>query len=81
MAASMQEVTDQVVALTDQVQVLSTRLQDAENNTTLQTQTGSRDGDSGVFDKKPLCPKEIKDNTSFRSWSERFVAWLSMDNA
>jgi hypothetical protein len=38
MAASMQELTAQVVALTDQ----------------LQAQTGSRGGDGSVFDKKRL---------------------------
>ena len=76
----MQELTDQVVALTDQVQTLSTRLQVAEGNVTMQAQTGSRGGEGSVFDTKRLYPKELKDNTSFRSWSERFLAWLSMDN-
>ena len=80
MAASMQELTDQVVALTDQVQTLQTRLQVAENNVTMQAQTGSRGGDGCVFDKKGLYPKELQDNSSFRSWSERFLAWLSMDS-
>ena len=27
-----------------------------------------------------LYPKELKENTSFRSWSERFIAWVAMDN-
>ena len=74
MAASMQELIDQVVTLTDQVQTLSARLQVAENNVTMQSQTGSRGGDGSVFDKKRLYPKELKDNSSFRSWSERFLA-------
>ena len=79
----MQELTAQVVALTDQLQTVETRLQVAENNVTMQAQqaqTGSRGGDGSVFDKKRLYPKELKDNSSFRSWSERFLAWLSMDN-
>ena len=38
-------------------------------------------GDSGIFDKKKLYPKELKENTSFRSWSDRFIAWVSMDDA
>ena len=25
-------------------------------------------------------PKELKETTPFRSWSERFIAWLAMDN-
>ena len=42
---------------------------------------GSRGGgDAGVFDKKRLYPKELKEAGSFRSWSERFLAWLDMDN-
>jgi hypothetical protein len=36
--------------------------------------------DSGVFDKKRLHPKEFKETTSFRSWAERFIAWLAMDD-
>ena len=46
----------------------------------MQSKSGSRGGDGSVFDKKRLYPKELKDNSSFRSWSERFLAWLSMDN-
>ena len=38
-------------------------------------------GDSGIFDKKKLYPKELKENTSFRTWSERFISWVSMDDA
>lgn len=34
----------------------------------------------GVFDKKRLYPKDLKDTMSFRAWAERFVAWVSMDN-
>ena len=78
--ASNQELTDQVIALSDQVQTLATRLLVAEGNVTMQAQGGSRGGEGSVFDKKRLYPKELKDNTSFRSWSERFIAWLSMDN-
>ena len=33
-----------------------------------------------MFDKKRLYPKEFKDSTSFRSWGERFIAWLAMDD-
>ena len=57
MAASMQELTDQVIAPTDQVQTLSTRLQVAENNVTMQAQTVQRGGDGSVFDKKRQYPK------------------------
>ena len=55
--ACMQELIAQVVALTDQVQTLSSRLLIAEQNTALQTQTGSRRGDSGVFDKQTRVPQ------------------------
>ena len=59
MAASNQELTDQVIALSDQLQVLATRLQVAENNVTMQAQAGGgqRGGDGSVFDKKRLYPK------------------------
>ena len=77
--ASLQELTAQVVALTDQVQTLSSRLQLAEQLTTLHGSRGKKG--VGVFDQKRLYPKEFKDTTSFRSWSERFVAWLAMNNA
>ena len=62
--ASIQELTAQVVALTDQVQTLSNRLSVAQQNATLQTQMGTRGSDSGVLDKKRLYPKELKDSTS-----------------
>ena len=78
--ASNQELTDQIIALNDQVKSLSTRLLFAEGNASMQAQGGSRGGEGSVFDKKRLYPKELKDSTSFRSWSERFIAWLSMDN-
>ena len=79
--ATFQELTDQVVSLIDQVQSLTTRLAVAEQNATFQQQSGAGGSGSGVFDKKRLYPKELKDSTAFRSWSERFVAWVSMDNA
>ena len=81
--ASMAELTAQVVALTDQVATLMTRVAVAEQNVTMSAQ-GPRNqmsGDSGIFDKKKLYPKELKENTSFRTWSERFIAWVSMDDA
>ena len=76
------ELTAQVVTLTDQVTTLSNRLSVAEQNQALNAaQTGSmRGGDAGVFDKKRLYPKELKESGSFRSWSERFLAWLEMDH-
>ena len=40
-----------------------------------------RGTDSGIFDKKRLYPKELRDQTSFRSWAERFIAWITMDNS
>ena len=81
--ASIGELTQQVVVLTDQVQTLNDRLVVAEQNATAaQTQGAvSRGSDSGVFDKKRLYLKELKDSMSFRSWSERFLAWIAMDNA
>ena len=80
---SLSELTQQVVMLTDQIQVLTDRLAVAEQNTpSLQTQGAiGRGSDSGAFAKKRLYPKELRDSTSFRSWSERFVAWIKMDNA
>ena len=77
--ASIQELTAQVVALTDQVQTLTGRLQVAEQSFTAQVSKGGG-SDSGVFDKKRLYPKEFKETTSFRSWAERFIAWLAMDD-
>ena len=81
--ASLAEVTQQVVVLIDQVQTLNDRLVVAEQNVTAaQAQAGmGRGSDSGIFDKKRLYPKELRDSTSFRSWSERFIAWITMDNA
>ena len=32
-----------------------------------------------MFDKKRLYPKELKDCTSFRLSSGRFIAWITMD--
>ena len=37
-------------------------------------------GDRGIFDKKKLYPREFKESASIRSWSERFLAWIAMDN-
>ena len=62
----MQEFTAQVVALTDQVQTLSTHLQVAEQLATEQQRKAGGE-ESGVFDQKRLYPKEIKGTTSFRS--------------
>ena len=77
--ASNVELTAQIVSLTDQIQTLTNRLSIAEQNALLQAQ-GSKGGDAGVFDKKRLYPKELKEAGSFRSRSERFLAWLDMDN-
>ena len=82
--ASLAEVTQQVVVLIDQVQTLNDRLIVAEQNATAAQAQGrggmGRGSDSGIFDKKRLYPKELRDSTSFRSWSERFIAWITMDN-
>ena len=79
--ASNAELTAQIVSLNDQIQTLNNRLSIAEQNALLQAQGGSKGGgDSGVFDKKRLYPKDLKDGSSFRSWSERFLAWVTMDN-
>ena len=80
MAASNDELTAQIIILTDQIQSLTNRVSIAEQNVTLQTQGGSRGGDSGIFDKKKLYPKDLKDGSSFRTWSERFLAWVTMDS-
>ena len=32
-----------------------------------------------MFNKRKLYPKELKENTSFQSWAERFFAWVAMD--
>ena len=76
MAASNDELTAQIIILTDQIQTLNNRVSIAEQNATLQTQGGSMGGDSGIFDKKKLYPKDLNDASSFRTWSERFLAWV-----
>ena len=77
--AFIAELTAQVAAGTDQVQTLTSREIVAEQNVTMSvTRTGG--SDSGVFDKKRLYPRELEDNSSFRSWSEPFIAWVAMDN-
>ena len=85
MAASLAEITQQVVSLTTEVATLTSRLAAAE-----QAAQGSQKGfgkggggghgGSGVFDKKRLYPKDLKDTTPFRSWADRFIAWIGMDN-
>ena len=82
--ASIAELAAQIVALTDQVNTLTNRLSVAEQNVAMQQQqqntgTGNGGNKDGVFDKKRLYPKELKEGTSFRSWSERMISWLSMD--
>ena len=79
-AASHDELTAQIIILTDQILTLINRVSIAEQNATLQAQGGSRGGDSGIFDKKKLYQKALKDGSSFRTWSERFLAWVTMDN-
>ena len=63
------ELTAQVVTLTDQVTTLTNRLSIAEQNQALNAaQAGSMrggGGDAGVFDKKRLYPKELKEASSF----------------
>ena len=80
--ASNDELTAQIIILSDQIQTLTNRVAIAEQNATLQAQGGGSrgGGDSGVFDKKKLYPKDLKDGSSFKTWSERFLAWVSMDN-
>ena len=79
---SVAEITAQLVVPTDQVQTLSSHLLIAEQNAILQAQSGMRGGgDSGIFDMKKLYPRELKESGSFRSWSERVLARISMDNA
>ena len=75
--ASVAELTAQVVALTDQVQTLTMRVGAAEHHAIAPKQSN----DSGIFDKRKLYPKELKENTSFKSWSERFIAWVAMENS
>ena len=84
---TMAEMTAQIISLTDQIATLTNRLAIAEQNvaavqTNANTGTGggTNNGKDGVFDKKRLYPKELKQDTSFRSWSERVISWLTMDN-
>ena len=66
-AASVEELAAQVVALIDRVQILTMRIGAAEHHA-----IGPRAGhssDSGIFDKRKLYPKELKENTSFKIWS------------
>ena len=86
---TMAEMTAQIVSLTDQVATLTNRLAIAEQNvaavqTGASANTGTGNGANtskdGVFDKKRLYPKELKPETSFRSWSERVISWLTLDN-
>ena len=82
MAASLAEITQQVVSLTTEVATLTSRLAAAEQ-AAQSSQKGSGKGGgggSGVFDKKRLYPKDLKDTTPFRSWADRFIAWVGMDN-
>ena len=74
------EVTAQVVALTDQVQTLTARVTVAEQNVMMSVTRTGGSNDSGVFDKERLYPKELKETSSFRSWSEWFIAWVAMDS-
>ena len=59
-APSLQEITAQLVVLTDHAQTLSAHLLVAEQNAAVQTQQGMRGGggggggDSSIFDKKEL---------------------------
>ena len=78
--ASIAELTVQVVASTDQVHTLMTRVAVAEQNVTMSALRTRGSKDSGIFDKKRLYSKALKENTSFRSWSERFIAWVAVDN-
>ena len=56
-------------------QMLTTRLAVAEQNASLQQAQGTGGGEasSGVFDKKRLYPNELRDNSSFRTWPDRFL--------
>ena len=73
--ASIAELTAQVVALTDQVQTLTMRVGAAEHHTVAPKPQPS---DSGIFDKRKLYPKELRETSSFWTWSERFIAWVAM---
>ena len=72
-SASIAELAAQPVVLIDQMQTLTARLLVAEQNVTLQEQTGMRGGDRGICDKQ-MYPR------SFRFWSDWFLAWITMDN-
>ena len=63
--ASIAELTAQVVALTDQVQTLMTRVAVTEQNVTMSPHgpTAGMSGDSGIFDKKKLYSKSSKKNS------------------
>ena len=62
------------------MQTLTSRVAVAEQNVTMSAPRTEGSSDSGIFDKKRLYTKELKENTSFRSWSERLIAWVAMDN-
>ena len=79
--ASVDELTAQVVSLTQELQVLKNRVDVTEQNVALQQGPPTRGGQEyGVFGKKHLYPKELRETTNFVNWSERFVAWLRMEN-
>ena len=78
MAVSVAELTAQVVALIDQLQTLTMRIGAAEQHAIAPRKGQS--SDSGIFDKSKLYPKELKENSYFKTWSERFVAWVAMEN-
>ena len=70
--------TAQVVALTDQEQTLTSRVAVAEQNVTMSSTRTGASNDIGIFDKRKLYPTELRENTAFWSWSERFIAWVAM---
>ena len=78
MAASVAELTARVVALTDQVQTLTMRIGAAEHHAI--APRAGQSSDSGIFDKRKLYPKELKESTSLKTWSERFIACVAMEN-
>ena len=94
MAASNAVLTQQIVAMGQTIATLSQSVTNLDDRLRLSEgevvrlnaaaaapggQGGGR-GDNGVFDKKRLYPKELRDNSLFLSVSERFVAWVGMDN-
>ena len=86
MAASVEQLTRQVVALTTEVGTLANRLVFTEQEivrrgTGAPAGNGKKGGGSGVFDQKKLYPKDLKESASFRSWASRFIAWLRMDSS